>query len=74
MVERTDWKGLHAEAVARANKLDADLTEAVSNATSLAKENDELRDQIEELRKEVERARIRGMHDATGLILRSEQQ
>jgi regulator of replication initiation timing len=72
MAERTDWKGMHAECAADVERLKKELLEAVESGLSLGKENDELREEVLDLRKAIERARIQGMNDVTGLLLREQ--
>jgi AmiR/NasT family two-component response regulator len=64
------WRAKYDALVVEHEQTKKELSESLSGAISLASENDALRAQLDDLRKEVERARIQGMHDATGLILR----
>jgi sugar-specific transcriptional regulator TrmB len=72
MAERIRWRQLHEAAQLEVERLKKELFDAVNNGLSLAKENDELRSKVDDLTKAVERARIVGMNEATGLILRSD--
>lgn len=70
---RTDWKGLYEASVIAHDQTKKALEEALNSALSFGKENDDLRDELADAKKQVEKARIQGMHDATGLLLRDGQ-
>jgi multidrug resistance efflux pump len=73
MGNRTDWKALHAQKVLRVDQLEAEAEELRAQVAKQGFQLEELESRIEDAKKAIERARIEGMHEATGLILRSEQ-
>jgi phage-related minor tail protein len=66
------WRAKYDALSVELEQTTRELQDAVSNGLNLAKENDRLREEVTELKKAVERARLEGMHDVTGLLLHSD--
>lgn len=73
MAERIRWRQKHDALAAENTQLQQDVNRLQMELEHERAAHDEAESEIAELKKAVERARIEGMHDATGLILRSER-
>jgi predicted nucleic acid-binding Zn-ribbon protein len=67
---RTDWKGRYEAAQAERDQLRQDLDKANTTLENQQALIDEREHEVAELRKQVNLARIQGMNEVTGLLLR----
>lgn len=69
MAERTDWKGLHAALVTERDTILAANTKQAERIAELEKELGWKDGQIEDLKRQVQRARLEGARATTAALL-----